>query len=111
MEDDEQTSPPIHIPDRIFTVGEEPVGVRVTMYHKPYAIRQLQVTMKHEAWFIYCRWIQSDVHTEGQTPRDSPEKMVTDNCHDAILFANQATSFTVDGLNGGQEIQSDVGIL
>ncbi|KAF3535318.1 hypothetical protein F2Q69_00023920 [Brassica cretica] len=53
----------------------------------------------------------SDVHTEGQTPRDSPEKMVTDNCHDAILFANQATSFTVDGLNGGQEIQSDVGIL
>ncbi|CAN6847669.1 unnamed protein product [Brassica oleracea] len=39
MEDDERTSPPIHIPDRIFTVGEEPVGVRVTMYHKPYAIR------------------------------------------------------------------------
>lgn len=41
MEDDEHTAPPIRIPYRIFTVGEEPVGVRITLYHKPYAIRQI----------------------------------------------------------------------
>ncbi|KAL0678340.1 hypothetical protein Bca4012_006321 [Brassica carinata] len=40
MEDDEHTVPPIHIPDRIFTIGEEPIEVRVTLYHKPYAIRK-----------------------------------------------------------------------
>ncbi|KAF8051980.1 hypothetical protein N665_1633s0002 [Sinapis alba] len=95
MEDEELQPPPLQIPCRIFAAGEEPVGVRVTPYHKPYAIRQilnaldveevetikaspfgklveigekpsfsgrfgrfiisrqLKVSKKHEAWFIF----------------------------------------------------------
>ncbi|CAN7015264.1 unnamed protein product [Brassica oleracea var. botrytis] len=34
MEEDDLSSPPLCIPDRIFAVGHEPVGVRVTPYHK-----------------------------------------------------------------------------
>ncbi|CAG7901894.1 unnamed protein product [Brassica rapa] len=96
MEDDEHTAPPIRIPYRIFTVGEEPVGVRITLYHKPYAIRQILnaeevdtiraspfgklveiATSHNETQSLGLnggQGIQSDVHTEGQTPRDSPEK-------------------------------------
>lgn len=29
------------IPERMFAVGEEPVGVRVTPYHKPFAISNI----------------------------------------------------------------------
>ncbi|CAN7127414.1 unnamed protein product, partial [Brassica rapa subsp. narinosa] len=35
------SAPPLRISDRFFAVGHEPVGVRVTPYHKPYAIRQI----------------------------------------------------------------------
>lgn len=41
MEEEEHVPPPLRIPDRIFAAGEEPVGVRVTPYHKPYAIRKI----------------------------------------------------------------------
>nr|VDD23514.1 unnamed protein product [Brassica rapa] len=41
MEEEDRSSPPLRIPDRIFAVDHEPVGVRVTPYHKPYAIRQI----------------------------------------------------------------------
>ncbi|CAN7135826.1 unnamed protein product [Brassica rapa subsp. narinosa] len=41
MEEEDHSSPPLRILDRIFAVGHEPVGVRVTPYHKPYAIRQI----------------------------------------------------------------------
>ncbi|KAF8116426.1 hypothetical protein N665_0018s0036 [Sinapis alba] len=41
MEDKELHPPPLQIPCRIFAAGEEPIGVRVTPYHKPYAIRQI----------------------------------------------------------------------
>ncbi|KAG2262416.1 hypothetical protein Bca52824_069495 [Brassica carinata] len=41
MERDEQPSPPLRIPNRIFAVDHEPVGVRVTPYHKPHAIRKI----------------------------------------------------------------------
>ncbi|KAF8099072.1 hypothetical protein N665_0252s0010 [Sinapis alba] len=41
MEDEELLPPPLQIPCRIFAAGKEPVGVRVTPYHKPYAIRQI----------------------------------------------------------------------
>ncbi|CAN6997331.1 unnamed protein product [Brassica oleracea var. botrytis] len=96
MEEEDLSFPPLRIPDRIFAVDHEPVGVRVTPYHKPYAIRkilnaldpeevdtirgssfgklieigekpsfsgrfgrfiisrQLLVSSKHEAWFIFA---------------------------------------------------------
>ncbi|XP_048598062.1 uncharacterized protein LOC106430637 [Brassica napus] len=72
MEEEDRSSLPLRIPDRIFAVDHEPVGVRVTPYHKPYAIRQilnaldpeevdtirgssqLLVSSKHEAWFIFA---------------------------------------------------------
>lgn len=41
MEDDEHPTPPLLIPERFFVFGEESVGVRVTPYHKPSAIRQI----------------------------------------------------------------------
>ncbi|KAL0743127.1 hypothetical protein Bca4012_084640 [Brassica carinata] len=41
MEDDEHRAPPLSILDRIFAISEEPVGVRVTPYHKLYAIKQI----------------------------------------------------------------------
>ena len=41
MEGDEHSTAPLRIPDQIFAVGHEPVGVRVMSYHKPYVIRQI----------------------------------------------------------------------
>ncbi|CAF2111315.1 unnamed protein product, partial [Brassica oleracea] len=41
IEGDEHSATPLRIPGRIFAVGHEPVGVRITLYHKPYAIRQI----------------------------------------------------------------------
>ncbi|KAL0853950.1 hypothetical protein Bca101_059102 [Brassica carinata] len=41
MEGEENSPPPLTLPQRIFAVGSEPVGVRVTPYHKPHAIRQI----------------------------------------------------------------------
>ncbi|CAN6840200.1 unnamed protein product, partial [Brassica oleracea] len=41
LEDDEHPTPPLLIPERFFVFGEESVGVRVTPYHKPSAIRQI----------------------------------------------------------------------
>ncbi|KAF8084757.1 hypothetical protein N665_0703s0012 [Sinapis alba] len=40
MTSSEETNFPI-LPDRIFAVGDEPVGVRVTPYHKPCGIRRI----------------------------------------------------------------------
>ena len=48
MEEEDRSSPPLRIPDRIFAVDHEPVGVRVTPYHKPYAIRQILNTLDPE---------------------------------------------------------------
>ena len=48
MERDKLSAPPLRIPDRIFAMGHEPVGVRVTPYHKPYAIRQILNTLDPE---------------------------------------------------------------
>ncbi|KAF8054406.1 hypothetical protein N665_1330s0001 [Sinapis alba] len=36
-----EESNPMNLPVRIFAVGEEPVGIRVTPYHKPRAIRRI----------------------------------------------------------------------
>ncbi|KAG2254183.1 hypothetical protein Bca52824_084319 [Brassica carinata] len=41
MEGEDNSPPPLTLPQRIFAVGSEPVGVRVTPYHKPHAIRQI----------------------------------------------------------------------
>ncbi|KAJ4896352.1 hypothetical protein Rs2_23146 [Raphanus sativus] len=41
METGDQSAPPLRIPDRIFALGHEPVGVRVTPYHKPNAIKEI----------------------------------------------------------------------
>ncbi|CAG7865342.1 unnamed protein product, partial [Brassica rapa] len=41
IEGDEHSATPLRIPGRIFAVEHEPVGFRITPYHKPYAIRQI----------------------------------------------------------------------
>ena len=41
MEGDEHSAAPLRILDQIFAVGHEPDRVRVTPYHKPYAIRKI----------------------------------------------------------------------
>ncbi|XP_056860028.1 uncharacterized protein LOC108832931 [Raphanus sativus] len=41
MEGEDDSPSPLTLPPRIFAVGSEPVGVRVTPYHKPHAIRQI----------------------------------------------------------------------
>ncbi|KAG2287097.1 hypothetical protein Bca52824_046701 [Brassica carinata] len=87
MEEDDLSSPPLCIPDRIFAVGHEPVGVR---------------------GLIGGQVIQPVIHTGNQTRRDSHEEMITDDPPDAILFSNQANTFAVDVLNGAQEIQSSI---
>ncbi|CAN7022104.1 unnamed protein product, partial [Brassica rapa subsp. trilocularis] len=96
MEDDEHTAPPIRIAYRIFTIGEEPIGVRITLYLKPYAIWQIlnaeevdtirgspfgkivEIAISHNETRSLGlnggKGIPSDVHTKGQTPRNSPEK-------------------------------------
>ncbi|KAL0771982.1 hypothetical protein Bca101_037133 [Brassica carinata] len=48
MEEEDRSSPPLRIPHVIFAVDHEPVGVRVTPYHKPYAIRQILNTLDPE---------------------------------------------------------------
>lgn len=41
MENQPPVEPSRRIPERLFAVGEEPVGVRVTPYHKPFAISRI----------------------------------------------------------------------
>lgn len=41
MENQTEVEPPLPIPERVFAFGEEPVGVRVTPYHKPFAIKKI----------------------------------------------------------------------
>ncbi|KAG2331939.1 hypothetical protein Bca4012_018476 [Brassica carinata] len=48
MEREDHLPPLLRIPDRIFAVGHEPVGVKVTPYHKPHAIRQILKTLDPE---------------------------------------------------------------
>lgn len=45
MESDDQSGPPLRVPARIFAMGHEPVGVRVTLYHKPHAIKEILNTL------------------------------------------------------------------
>ncbi|CAN6929092.1 unnamed protein product, partial [Brassica oleracea] len=50
MEENDDTRRPLCLlPERIFAVGEEPAGVRVTPYHKAGAIRQILA-----AWFLFA---------------------------------------------------------
>ncbi|CAF2269431.1 unnamed protein product [Brassica rapa] len=41
MENLTEVEPSLAIPERMFAFGEEPVGVRVTPYHKPFAINKI----------------------------------------------------------------------
>lgn len=41
MEGEDNSPPPLFVPKRIFAVSSEPVGIRVTPYHKPHAIIQI----------------------------------------------------------------------
>lgn len=114
MEGDEHSAPPLRIPDRIFAVGHEPVGVRVTPYHKPHDIRQILNTLDPK-----------EVHTITGSPFgklvEIAEKPSFSGCFDRIIiskklhhvgiqtepaenniiaeaihFTNQTTSFTVE---------------
>ncbi|KAG2306859.1 hypothetical protein Bca4012_084182 [Brassica carinata] len=50
----EHSAPPLRITDQIFAVGHEPVGVRVTPYHKPHAIRQIL----NSVWWLGFRVVK-----------------------------------------------------
>ncbi|KAL0733716.1 hypothetical protein Bca4012_009926 [Brassica carinata] len=41
MENQTEVESSLTIPERMFAFGEEPVGVRVTPYHKPFAISNI----------------------------------------------------------------------
>ena len=48
MENQTEVEPSLPIPERVFAFGEEPVGVSVTPYHKPFAISKILCALEDD---------------------------------------------------------------